>query len=93
MAGCSPSRWLVSLLTGIAFGIAPALETTSLEVSEKLKEGGRAGVGGKSRRFRDALVIAEVALAMTLLVSAGLLLQTLRNLHAIDAGFDPEPTF
>ena len=80
----------ISLLTGIVFGIAPALETTSLEVSEKLKEGGRAGVGGKRRRFRDALVVAEVALALILLVSAGLLLQTLRNLHAIDAGFNPE---
>ncbi len=79
----------VSLLTGIVFGIAPALETTRLEVSEKLKEGGRAGVGGKRRAFRDALVVAEVALALILLVSAGLLLQTLRNLHAIDAGFNP----
>ena len=80
----------VSLLTGIVFGIAPALETTNVEVCEKLKEGGRAGVGGKSGRFRDALVISEVALAMMLLVSAGLLLQTLRNLHAIDAGFNPD---
>jgi len=79
----------VSLLTGLVFGIAPALETTRLEVAEKLKEGGRAGVGGKRRHFRDALVIAEVALALILLVSAGLLLQTLRNLHAIDAGFNP----
>jgi putative ABC transport system permease protein len=80
----------VSLLTGIVFGIAPALATTSPDVSERLKEGGRAGVGGKRRRFRDALVVAEVALALILLVSAGLLLQTLRNLHAIDAGFNPE---
>jgi len=80
---------LVAVLTGIAFGLAPAIETTKLEVCDKLKEGGRAGVGGRNRRFRDALVIAEVALAMILLVSAGLLLQTLRNLHAIDAGFTP----
>jgi len=80
----------ISLLTGIVFGIAPALATTSIEVSEKLKEGGRAGLGGKRRRFRDALVVAEVALALILLVSAGLLLQTLRNLHAIDAGFNPD---
>jgi putative ABC transport system permease protein len=80
----------VSLLTGIVFGMAPAIETTSLEVCEKLKEGGRAGVGGKRRRFRDALVVAEVALALILLVSAGLLLKTLRNLHSIDAGFNPD---
>ena len=79
----------ISLLTGIVFGFAPALETTNPEICEKLKEGGRAGVGGQRRRFRDALVVAEVALALILLVSAGLLLQTLRNLHAIDAGFNP----
>ncbi len=80
----------VSLLTGIVFGLVPALQTTHLAVSEKLKEGGRGGVSGASRRFRDALVVAEVALAMILLVSAGLLLQTLRNLRAIDAGFNPD---
>ena len=80
----------VSLITGIVFGLAPALQTTRLAVSDKLKEGGRANVGGASRRFRDILVVGEVALAMTLLVSAGLLLQTLRNLRAIDAGFSPE---
>jgi putative ABC transport system permease protein len=79
----------ISVLTGIAFGLAPAIETTRPQVCDKLKEGGRAGIGGNSR-VRDALVIAEVALAMILLVSAGLLLQTLRNLHAIDAGFDPD---
>jgi putative ABC transport system permease protein len=80
---------VVAVLTGIAFGLAPAIETTRLEVCDRLKEGGRAGTGGASRRFRDTLVVAEVALAMILLVSAGLLLQTLRNLHAIDAGFTP----
>ncbi|HEV2687700.1 MAG TPA: ABC transporter permease [Bryobacteraceae bacterium] len=78
----------VSLLTGLIFGIVPALQVTGLGVAEKLKEGGRSGVGRTSRRFRDALVVAEVALAMILLVSAGLLLQTLRNLRSIDAGFD-----
>jgi putative ABC transport system permease protein len=78
----------VSLLTGLVFGIVPALQTTGFGVAEKLKEGGRSGVGRSSRRFRDALVVAEVALAMILLVSAGLLLQTLRNLRSIDAGFD-----
>jgi putative ABC transport system permease protein len=78
----------MSLFTGLVFGIVPALQTTGLGAAEKLKEGGRSGIGRSSRRFRDALVVAEVALAMTLLVSAGLLLQTLRNLRSIDAGFD-----
>ncbi len=80
----------VSLMTGLVFGLAPALQTVSVGIVERLKEGGRAGVGGASRRLRDVLVVAEVALALILLVSAGLLLQTLRNLHAIDAGFKPE---
>ena len=80
----------VSLLTGVVFGLAPALQTTGIGIAERLKEGGRAGVGGANRRFRDSLVVAEVALAMILLVSAGLLLQTLRNLRNIDAGFNSE---
>jgi putative ABC transport system permease protein len=80
----------VSLLTGLVFGLAPALQLAGAGIVERLKEGGRAGVGGASRRFRDALVVAEVALALILLVSAGLLLQTLKNLHSIDAGFRPE---
>ncbi len=80
----------VSILTGVIFGLAPALQTTGFGIAEDLKEGGRAGVGGSSRRFRNALVAGEVALALILLVSAGLLLQTLRNLHSIDAGFNPD---
>jgi putative ABC transport system permease protein len=79
----------VSLLTGLVFSLAPALQMAGVGIVEKLKEGGRAGVTGAGRRFRDALVVAEVALALILLVSAGLLLQTLRNLRAIDAGFKP----
>jgi putative ABC transport system permease protein len=80
----------VSLATGVVFGIAPALQLTSVGIAEKLKEGGRSGVGGRSRRFRDALVVAEVALALILLVSAGLLLQTLHNVRAIDSGFSSD---
>ena len=80
----------VSLLTGLIFGLAPALQLTSLGIADKLKEGGRGGVGGRSRRFRDALVVTEVALALILLVGAGLLLQTLRNIRSIDAGFNPD---
>jgi len=80
----------VSLFTGFLFGLVPAFQITGTEVGAKLKEGGRGGVGGTSRSFRDALVVAEVALALVLLVSAGLLLRTLRNLHAIDAGFNSQ---
>ena len=77
----------VSLLTGILFGLAPALQTTGRGVSEKLKQGGRGGFGVGHRRFRDALVVAEVALAMLLLVSASLLIQTVANLRSVEIGF------
>jgi putative ABC transport system permease protein len=80
----------ISLFTGFLFGLVPAFQIAGTEVGAKLKEGGRGGVGGTGRSFRDALVVAEVALALILLVSAGLLLRTLRNLHAIDAGFNSE---
>jgi len=80
----------VSMATGLLFGLVPALQITGTEVGTKLKEGGRGGVSGTGRSLRDALVVAEVALALILLVSAGLLLRTLRNLHAIDAGFNSE---
>jgi len=78
----------ISLFTGFLFGLVPAFQITGTQIGSKLKEGGRGGVGCTSRSFRDALVVAEVALALILLVSAGLLLRTLRNLHAIDAGFN-----
>ncbi len=80
----------VSMATGLLFGLVPAFQITGTEAGTKLKEGGRGGVSGTGRSLRDALVVAEVALALILLVSAGLLLRTLRNLHAIDAGFNAE---
>ncbi len=80
----------ISMATGLLFGLVPAFQITKTEIGAKLKEGGRGGVGGTGRSLRDALVVAEVALALILLVSAGLLLRTLRNLHAIDAGFNSE---
>ena len=78
---------VISLLTGIVFGLAPALHTTGIGVSERLKQGGRGGFGVSHRRFRDALVVTEVALALVLLVSASLLIQTLGNLRSVEVGF------
>src|SRR5260370_11119355 len=80
----------ISLFTGFAFGLVPAFQITGNAVSAKLKEGGRGGVSGTGRRFRDGLVVAEVALALILLVSAGLLLGTLRTMTALHAGFISE---
>jgi predicted permease len=82
----------VSLVTGIIFGLAPALEATHLNLNDALKEGGK-GAGGqssRSRRLRSALVIAEVALALVLLASAGLLVKSFARLQKIDTGFNTE---
>ena len=78
----------VSLATGILFGLAPALEATRLNLSDSLKEGGKgsAGQGARSRRLRGALVIAEVALAIVLLTSAGLLVKSFVHLQRVDTG-------
>jgi putative ABC transport system permease protein len=82
----------VSLATGILFGLAPALEATRLNLNDTLKEGGRGagGQGARSSRLRGALVVAEVALALVLLVSAGLLVKSFARLRGIDTGFNTE---
>ena len=81
----------VSLLTGLIFGLAPALETSRLNLNDALKEGGKgAGGQGAGRRLRSALVVAEVALALVLLASAGLLVKSFARLQQIDTGFHSE---
>ena len=83
--------FLVSLLTGILFGLVPALEATNLKLSETLKEAGRSTGGSlRSRRLRNVLVVAEVALALVLLVGAGLLIRSFMRLQAVDTGFNAE---
>jgi putative ABC transport system permease protein len=83
--------FLVSLVAGILFGLAPALRASKLTLTESLKESGRgSGSGGKERsRLRDALVVSEVALAFVLLAVAGLLIQSFLHLTRVDPGFDP----
>jgi putative ABC transport system permease protein len=80
----------ISLLTGVLFGIAPALSISPAALAESLKEGGRSGSGGlRSGRARNLLIIAEVSLALVLLVGAGLLVRTLVRLQNVPLGFDP----
>jgi putative ABC transport system permease protein len=80
----------VSLATGLLFGLAPALAATRGGLFGFLKEGGRAVAGGvRGRRARNLLVTGEVAVALVLLVGAGLLLQSFARLRAIDPGFRP----
>jgi putative ABC transport system permease protein len=79
----------VSLLTGIIFGMAPAFEATRFNLHESLKEGGKnIGGGARSHRLRGVFVVAEIALALVLLVGAGLLVRSLWRLQSVDPGFN-----
>jgi putative ABC transport system permease protein len=82
--------FLVSMLTGILFGLAPALRASKVDLVEELKEGGRNSGGPASQRARTALLVSEVALALVLSISAGLLVRSFIRLMAVDPGFKPE---
>jgi predicted permease len=79
----------VTMVTGVLFGLAPALQGGQVNLNVSLKEGGRGG-GGQRRRLRDTLVITEVALALTLLAGAGLLIRSFWKLQQADPGFNPD---
>jgi predicted permease len=79
---------LVSVATGVLFGVAPAVQSRFIDLVDALKEGNRdSGTAGR-HRVRRALVTAEVALAVMLVIGAGLLVRTVYNLTRVDAGFD-----
>jgi putative ABC transport system permease protein len=81
---------LVSVFTGMLFGLVPALHSSKTNLNESLKEGARgSSEGGRRMSLRNALVTAEVAIAVVLLVSAGLLIQSLWRLQRVDAGINP----
>jgi putative ABC transport system permease protein len=80
----------VSLVTGILFGLAPGMQASGSGLSMTLKEGGRGGTAGRAgRRMRNALAIAEVALAVVVLIGAGLLIRSFIRLRGVDPGFRP----
>jgi predicted permease len=79
----------IAMLTAFIFGILPALQTTRSSLASTLKEGGRS-LAHAGRRTRGALIVAEVALAVTLLAGAGLLIKSFLRLQAVDPGFEPE---
>ncbi len=81
----------LSLLTTLIFGLLPALQSSKVNLNETLKEGGRNAAQGRGQnRFRAALVVAEVALAIVLLVGAGLMMKSFWRLRNTDRGFDPQ---
>ena len=83
----------LAAVTGLAFGLAPALQASRVSLSDVLKEAGRSGAELRSGMlFRNLLVVSETALAMVLLVGAGLLLRSFLRVLGIDMGFKPEHT-
>ena len=82
---------IASVLTGILFGLAPALQMSRSDVQESLKESGRGASGGRRQhRLRNLLIVGEVALSVVLLVGAGLLFRSFLRLQAVNTGFTSE---
>ncbi len=81
----------LSLLTALLFGLVPAIHGSRVDLQEALKEGGRANTGSAQRsRFRRSVVAGEVALAVVLVIGAGLMLRSFRNLLDVNPGFRPD---
>jgi putative ABC transport system permease protein len=82
---------LLSVATGVVFGVAPAMELSRPDLNQALKEGGRTGSVGRARqRFRDSLAVVQLAFSVVLLIGAALLMRSFVQLRRIDLGFTPE---
>ncbi|HEV2915216.1 MAG TPA: ABC transporter permease [Pyrinomonadaceae bacterium] len=82
---------MVSLVTGVLFGLAPALRLSKPDLQESLKDGARgAGEGFRRQRMRNLLVVSEVALSLVLLIGAGLMIRSFIQVQKISPGFNPE---
>ena len=81
--------FVVSLLTGLAFGLVPAVQASRADVNDALKEGSRGSTGGRSA-LRNVFIVAEVSLALVLLVGAGLMVRSFIHLHGVKTGFETD---
>jgi putative ABC transport system permease protein len=81
----------IAVLTGLIFGLAPALQAAKINLQDALKDGGRGSAGGARNRLRNALVVAEIALSLVLLVGASLFVRSFLNLQDSRAGLDTAP--
>jgi putative ABC transport system permease protein len=84
------ATFAVALLSAVAFGLAPALQTSSVHLQGALQEGSRSGSGREGGRLRRLFVAAEVSIAIVLLIGAGLMARTFQALRALDPGWNPE---
>ena len=90
-AGVLTFTLVLSVLTALLFGLAPALSAIKFNLNESLKDGARVVTGGgRQRRLRSTLVVLEVALALLLLTGSGLLLKSFANLRTVELGFNPD---
>jgi putative ABC transport system permease protein len=81
----------LTLVTGVAFGLVPAFEASRFDINEPLKESGKGVIGGtRAHRVRSLFVVAQVALALVLLIGAGLLMKSLNRLQSVEPGFDSD---
>ena len=92
-AGVLAFTFAITALTGILFGLVPALRASNINLTQSLKEGSRSVAGGAARqRLRNLIIVAEIALSLVLLIGAGLLMRSFLRLAQVNPGFDPHNT-